>query len=105
MVKLDFLSDPVCPWCHIGKGLPDRPPGGKPEYPFTMERRPFQLNPDMPAAGAGRADIAARDAHSRSRGVTAVPTCVIANQYALSGAQPVDLWHQVIREITERTGG
>jgi predicted DsbA family dithiol-disulfide isomerase len=36
--------------------------------------------------------------------VNAVPTYVIANQYVLSGAQPVDLWHQVISEITEKTG-
>jgi predicted DsbA family dithiol-disulfide isomerase len=56
------------------------------------------------ASDADRSDIAARDAHARSRGVNAVPTYVIANHYALSGAQPVDLWHQVISEITEKTG-
>jgi predicted DsbA family dithiol-disulfide isomerase len=28
-----------------------------------------------------------------------VPTYVVANQYALSGAQPVALWQQVIDEI------
>lgn len=211
MVKLDIFSDPVCPWCYIGKGLLDRALEGKPDHPFTIEWHPFQLNPDMPADGADRAtylearfggrdkavaiyarveqaaqdaglvidfaamkrmpntlnahrlihwaglegrqgamvsalfraffregrdigdsatlallsaeagmdrevtarllasdadraEIAARDAHARSRGVTAVPTFVIANQYALSGAQPVDLWHQVISEITEKTG-
>jgi predicted DsbA family dithiol-disulfide isomerase len=56
------------------------------------------------ASDADRSDIAARDAHARARGVNAVPTYVIANHYVLSGAQPVDLWHQVIREITEKTG-
>ena len=212
MVRLDIFSDPVCPWCYIGKGLLDRALGREPGHPFTIQWHPFQLNPDMPAAGADRAaclearfggrdkavaiyarveqaardaglvidfaamkrmpntlnahrlvhwaglegrqgamvsalfraffregrdigdsatlaalsaeagmdpavtarllasdadraDIAARDAHARSRGVTAVPTYVIANQYALSGAQPVALWHQVIGEITEKTGG
>jgi predicted DsbA family dithiol-disulfide isomerase len=56
------------------------------------------------ASDADRAEIAARDRHARSRGVNAVPTFVVANQYALSGAQPVSLWQQVIDEITEKTG-
>lgn len=206
MVRLDIFSDPVCPWCYIGKGLLDRALEGKPEHPFTIEWHPFQLNPDMPAEGADlmdylgarfggvgnvermhqrieeaaraaglgidfaamkrlpntldahrlihwagleglqgrmvsrlfrahfregrdigdvatlaalgsdagldgdvvlrllssdadREDIRARDAHARARGVSAVPTYVVANQYALSGAQPVALWHQVIDEI------
>ena len=51
------------------------------------------------ASDADRADIAARDAHARQRGVNAVPTFVIANQYVLSGAQPVDLWGKVIEDL------
>ncbi len=35
-------------------------------------------------------------------GVNAVPTFVIANQYVLSGAQPVALWQQVIDEIAAK---
>jgi predicted DsbA family dithiol-disulfide isomerase len=206
MVRLDIFSDPVCPWCYIGKGLLDRALEGKPEHPFTIEWHPFQLNPDMPPEGADREsylaarlggperaaqiyarveeaarlaglginfeamkrvpntldahrlihwaglegrqgamvsrlfrayfregrdigdaatlaalagdagldrgvaarllasdsdrdDIRARDAHARAKGVGAVPTFLIANQYALSGAQPVALWQQVIDEI------
>jgi predicted DsbA family dithiol-disulfide isomerase len=206
MVRLDIFSDPVCPWCYIGKGLLDRALEGKPEHPFTIEWHPFQLNPDMPPEGvdrgpyldakfggpdratqiyarvkeaarlaglgidfdamkripntlnahrlihwaglegrqgamvsrlfrayfregrdigdaatlaalagdagldpvvtarllasdADRDEIVARDTHARSRGVAAVPTFLIANQYALSGAQPVALWSQVIDEI------
>jgi len=206
MVRLDIFSDPVCPWCYIGKALLDRALEGRPEHPFTIEWHPFQLNPDMPPEGvdrvpyldakfggpdratqiyarvkeaarlaglgidfdamtrvpntlnahrlihwaglegrqgamvsrlfrayfregrdigdaatlaglagdsgldpavtarllasdADRDDIRARDAHARSKGVSAVPTFLIANQYALSGAQPVALWSQVIDEI------
>ena len=209
MVKLDIFSDPVCPWCYIGKALVDRALEANPEHPFTIEWHPFQLNPEMPREGADRAEylearfggkanavsiyarveqaaaeagltidfaamkrmpntldahrlihwaglegrqgavtsalfraffregrdigdaetlvaiaaeagldpvliarllasdadrdaIIARDLHARSRGVAAVPTYVIDNQYALSGAQPVTLWQQVIDEVTEK---
>jgi len=51
------------------------------------------------ASDADRAAIVARDAHARTRGVGAVPTYVIANQYVLSGAQPAALWGQVIAEL------
>jgi predicted DsbA family dithiol-disulfide isomerase len=58
MVKLDIISDPICPWCYIGKAHLDTAlaqaiaaTGG---HPFTVEWHPFQLNPDMPAAGMDR---------------------------------------------------
>lgn len=206
MIPLDIFSDPVCPWCYIGKTYLDRALEAAPGHPFAVEWHPFQLNPDMPAGGMDRADylskkfggrdraaqiydrieqaaraagieidfrripripntldahrlihwaglegrqtsavaglfraywregrdigdatvladiaealgldraviarllasdadrevIVARDAHARSRGVTAVPTFIIGNQYALSGAQPDALWAEVIAEI------
>ncbi|MGB8813099.1 MAG: DsbA family oxidoreductase [Paracoccaceae bacterium] len=209
MIRLDIFSDPVCPWCYIGKALLDRALEAHPEHMFTIEWQPFQLNPDMPSGGADRAtyleskfggkinavqayarveqaardagididfaamkrmpntldahrlihwaglegrqtamvsrlfraffregqdigdpatlarlagdagldatltarllatdadrdDIAARDAHARQKGVNAVPTFLIANQYVLSGAQPVALWGQVIAELATR---
>ncbi|MBW0157104.1 DsbA family protein [Sedimentimonas flavescens] len=43
--------------------------------------------------------IAERETHARERGVNAVPTFVIANQYVLSGAQPTETWLQVIDEL------
>ncbi|NKX46188.1 DsbA family oxidoreductase [Roseicyclus persicicus] len=206
MIKLDILSDPICPWCYIGWTNLARALEARPEHPLAIEWHPFQLNPDMPpggidrrayleakfggqegavraylpvaqhaeaagltlhldriprtpntldahrlihwagiegrqtpvalalfkayfvdgqdigdpatladiAAGAGldramietllagdadAADIAARDAHARRRGVTGVPTFVLANQHVLSGAQPTQLWLDVIDEI------
>ena len=209
MIHLDIFSDPICPWCYIGKANLDRAMEAHPDHPFEVEWHPFQLNPDMPAGGADRrayleakfgskqnavsiyarvseaaktaglainfetmnrvpntldahrlihwaglegrqtamvsalfrayfrdgkdigdkatlaalagdagldaalaarllvteadrAEIAARDAHARQRGVNAVPTFVIANQYVLSGAQPVDLWGQVIDELANK---
>ncbi|MGC9369783.1 MAG: DsbA family oxidoreductase [Paracoccaceae bacterium] len=208
MVKLDILSDPICPWCFIGKALLDRALAERPDHPFTIEWHPFQLNPDMPAAGMDRRDyletkfggkeqavqaylpvqeaarnagldldlgairrtpntlnahrlihwagiegkqqavvsflfdayfrqgqdigdidvlvgiaeraemegpairrllegdadleaIRARDAHARARGVNGVPTFIVANYHVLTGAQPTELWLQVIDEIKE----
>ncbi|MDQ2088579.1 DsbA family oxidoreductase [Marimonas arenosa] len=54
MVKLDIISDPICPWCFIGKTQLDRALEQRPEHPFIVEWHPFQLNPDMPAGGMER---------------------------------------------------
>ncbi len=208
MIKLDILSDPICPWCLIGKTKLDRALADKPEHPFLIEWHPFQLNPEMPAEGMGRRDyleakfggpegatrvygqienaakdagvdvdfaaikrtpntlnahrlihwaglesrqgqvvdslfeayfqkgqdigdnavlieiagingmdkaaterllasdadaedIQKRDAHARQRGVTGVPTFVVANQHVVVGAQPEDVWTRVIDELAE----
>ena len=53
-VKLDILSDPICPWCYIGKTHLDKALAELPDHPFTIEWHPFQLNPDMPHEGMDR---------------------------------------------------
>ncbi|WP_171204854.1 DsbA family oxidoreductase [Ruegeria sp. HKCCA0235A] len=205
-VKLDILSDPICPWCYIGKTQLDKALANVPDHPFVIEWHPFQLNPDMPDAGmdrreylerkfggkdgavrayapvvehaekaglninfeamkrtpntldahrlihwagiegkqnavvdalfdayfvqgrdigdhevladiadsagmdaavvmkllksdADREDIRSRDAHSRQMGVSSVPTFIVANQHAVPGAQPPEMWEKVITEI------
>ncbi len=206
VVKLDILSDPICPWCYIGKTHLDKALAEAGDHPFVIEWHPFQLNHDMPREGMDRraylegkfggkegavrayapvvehaekagltinfeamqrtpntldahrlihwagiegkqndvvdalfqayfvdakdigdhevlADIAAacgmerdvtlrllqgdtevgeirdRDAHSRKMGVSSVPTYIVANQHAVPGAQPPELWKQVIADI------
>ena len=54
MVKLDIMSDPICPWCLIGKAQLERALEARPDHPFVVEWHPFQLNPDMPAEGVDR---------------------------------------------------
>jgi predicted DsbA family dithiol-disulfide isomerase len=209
-VRLDIFSDPVCPWCHIGKAHLDRALARRPGHPFVIAWHPFQLNPEMPAGGmdrraylaakfgaarvgamndrlrqaaaeagvdldperparmpntldahrvihwaglegvqtavkaalmaaywgegadigdpvvlaavaggagmdasavarllatdADRDDIAARDADARAKGVTAVPTFLIDRRYAVQGAQPPELWAEVIDEIAAMAG-
>ncbi len=205
-VKLDILSDPICPWCYIGKTHLDKALAAVPDHPFVIEWHPFQLNPDMPEGGMDRreyletkfggrdgavrayapvvenadkaglsinfegmqrtpntldahrlihwagiegkqtaavdalfeayfvetrdigdhdvlADIAdgigmdaavvrkllnsdadrqlmkERDSHSRQMGVNSVPTFIVANQHAVPGAQPPEMWQKVIADI------
>lgn len=206
MVKLDIFSDPVCPWCYLGKANLERALEAHPAHVFEIEWHPFQLNPEMPAEGVPKREFLAkrlggpakldqihqhfkdmaakagvvmdpdkpqripntlnahrmihwaglearqaamvsglmrgywvegrdigdlgvladlgveaglertlvarllaseadldlirdRESHSRARGVNAVPTFLIANQYVLSGAQPPEMWGQVIEEL------
>ncbi len=55
-VKLDILSDPICPWCYIGKTHLDKALASVPDHPFVIEWHPFQLNPEMPDNGMDRRD-------------------------------------------------
>jgi predicted DsbA family dithiol-disulfide isomerase len=54
MIKLDIFSDPICPWCYIGKTTLDRALESRPNHPFEIEWHPYQLNPDMPEGGMDR---------------------------------------------------
>lgn len=51
------------------------------------------------ATAADRAELAARDAHARERGVTGVSTFVVGQTHAVAGAQPPDLWRRVLDEL------
>ena len=55
-VKLDIISDPICPWCYIGKTELDRALERNADHPFLIEWHPFQLNPDMPKGGMDRVE-------------------------------------------------
>lgn len=54
MVKLDIISDPICPWCYIGKTNLDKALEQVPDHPFTIEWHPFQLDPTIPPEGMDR---------------------------------------------------
>ena len=51
-IKLDFISDVVCPWCIIGyKRLEKAINDLGIQHRIEIEWQPFELNPNMPAEG------------------------------------------------------
>ena len=53
-MKIEIISDTICPWCFIGKRRFERALAERAEVKPAIEWRPFQLNPDMPAEGVDR---------------------------------------------------
>ena len=56
MTRLDIISDPICPWCFIGKTFLDRALESRPHHDFAIRWHPYMLNPDMPPQGMDRAE-------------------------------------------------
>jgi predicted DsbA family dithiol-disulfide isomerase len=53
-MRIDIVSDTICPWCYIGKRRLERALAQRPELDVEIHWRPFQLNPDMPIEGKER---------------------------------------------------
>jgi predicted DsbA family dithiol-disulfide isomerase len=52
LIRIDVVSDVVCPWCYIGKRRLERAVKQlQGEFDFEIEYHPFELNPDMPLEG------------------------------------------------------
>lgn len=45
--------------------------------------------------------IREKELHARERGITSVPTFIIADQHVVQGAQQADFWRNVIDELAE----
>ena len=54
MIQLKVLSDPICPWCYIGKKALDKAKHKFPQELLNIVWMPFQLNPKMPKKGMER---------------------------------------------------
>ncbi|WP_428662660.1 DsbA family oxidoreductase [Runella sp.] len=51
-LKIDIVSDVVCPWCYIGKRRLEKAVAQlKDDYTFELRYLPFQLSPDTPVEG------------------------------------------------------
>ena len=53
-LKLDIVSDVVCPWCYIGKRRIEDALALVPDVPVEVHFRPFFLNPWVPREGISR---------------------------------------------------
>lgn len=53
-MRVDIVSDVICPWCYIGKRRLEKALALRPEVSIDTSWRPFQLNPDIPAEGIDR---------------------------------------------------
>ncbi len=53
-LNIEVISDPVCPWCYIGKRRLDRALAERPEIVANIRWSPYQLSPDMPREGRDR---------------------------------------------------
>ena len=55
-MRVDIVSDAICPWCFIGKRRFEKALADVPAGTIEVHWRPFQLNPDMPREGMDRAE-------------------------------------------------
>jgi predicted DsbA family dithiol-disulfide isomerase len=53
-MRIDVVSDVICPWCYIGKRRLATALEQRPEVAVEILWHPFQLNPDMPPEGMAR---------------------------------------------------
>lgn len=52
VVRVDVVSDVVCPWCYIGKTRLDKAINSlHDQYTFEVYYHPFELNPSIPSQG------------------------------------------------------
>ena len=60
MTTIQIISDPICPWCYIGKTRFEAALAQRPDHPFEISWKPFQLNPEMPDEGMDRREYLER---------------------------------------------
>lgn len=54
-IKVDVISDVVCPWCYIGKRRLEKALNKlNSEYTFEVTYHPFELNPSIPESGVNQ---------------------------------------------------
>ena len=53
-MNVDVFSDPICPWCFIGKRRYAAAAAERPNLELRLQWRTFQLNPQMPVEGMPR---------------------------------------------------
>jgi hypothetical protein len=59
-LKIEVISDSICPWCYVGKRRLERALALLGNPLIEVEWKPFQLNPTMPREGMNRRDYRTR---------------------------------------------
>lgn len=54
MLRIDIISDSVCPWCWIGKRRLEAALAARPGVRADTRWRAYQLNPELPAEGMAK---------------------------------------------------
>lgn len=54
MIKIEVVSDTICPWCYIGKRNFDLALKELPEMNISFKYTTFQLDPNTPSEGVNR---------------------------------------------------
>jgi predicted DsbA family dithiol-disulfide isomerase len=68
LIRIDVVSDVVCPWCYIGKRRLEKAVAqSQNEFNFEIEYHPFELNPDMPEEGRNQKEYLANKFGSEER--------------------------------------
>jgi len=60
MIKIDVISDTICPWCFIGKRNFDKAISLVPDIDVKFTYSTFQLNPDFPKKGVNKKEYISR---------------------------------------------
>ncbi len=55
-LRIEVISDVICPWCYIGKRRLERALAALPGREVQVRWHPFQLNPGVPGEGIPRRD-------------------------------------------------
>jgi predicted DsbA family dithiol-disulfide isomerase len=61
LLRIDVISDVICPWCYIGKRRLEKAVAAvEGQHEVRLRWLPFQLNPTMPKDGISRRDYRIR---------------------------------------------
>ncbi len=68
VIKVEVISDIVCPWCYIGKRRLEKAMAlAEDHYDFAVEYFPFELNPHLPPEGVDYKDYLCKKFGSEER--------------------------------------
>jgi predicted DsbA family dithiol-disulfide isomerase len=56
IMKIDIISDTICPWCFVGKRRLEAALAERPDLDIEIVWHPYQLNPATPKEGVDRKD-------------------------------------------------